>query len=96
MGREYRAGGGVLSFELVPGVDAAAVVNRLHLFTRAVSLGAVESLVELPSQMSHAELTPAEQAAAGISPGLIRLAVGIEAASDLIADLQQALASQTI
>ena len=96
LGREYRAGGGVLSFELVPGVDAAAVVNRLHLFTRAVSLGAVESLVELPSQMSHAELTPAEQAAAGISPGLIRLAVGIEAASDLIADLQQALASQTI
>ena len=48
--------------------------------------------MELPSKMSHAELSPEEQLAAGIKPGLIRLAVGIEDADDLIEDLKQALA----
>ena len=70
-----------------------AFVNQLNYFKLAVSLGSVESLVELPSQMSHAELSPAEQLAAGIKPGLIRLSVGIEDAEDLIADLKQALLS---
>ena len=88
---ELRGGGGVLSFELADGAQALAFVNRLQLFTRAVSLGAVESLVELPSKMSHAELSPAEQEAAGIKPGLIRLAIGIEDEHDLVADLAQAL-----
>lgn len=62
------------------------------MFSLAVSLGAVESLVELPSKMSHAELSEEEQLTAGIKPGLIRFAVGIEDAADLIADIDQALA----
>lgn len=83
--------GGVFSFELAPNVDAAEFVNHLQLFKLAVSLGAVESLAELPYKMSHAELPVAERLAAGITPQLIRLAVGIEEAADLKADLKQAL-----
>jgi cystathionine beta-lyase len=85
--------GGVFSFELAPEIDACRFVDHLKLFKLAVSLGAVESLAELPYEMSHAELPPAERLAAGISPQLIRLAVGIEDATDLKADLQQALAT---
>jgi cystathionine beta-lyase len=89
---ECRGFGGVFSFELANNVDAAKFVDHLRLFKLAVSLGAVESLAELPYEMSHAELPPKERLAAGISPQLIRLAVGIEDAADLIADLKQALA----
>lgn len=88
---ELKGFGGVLSFELGEKVDAVAFVNHLQLIRLAVSLGAVESLAELPYEMSHAELPPAERLKAGISPKLIRLAVGIEDSEDLIADLKQAL-----
>lgn len=90
--REASGAGGVFSFELGPQVDPIRFVNHLRLFKLAVSLGAVESLVELPSKMSHAELTPAEQLAAGIKPGLIRMSVGIEDYHDQIVDIQQAIA----
>lgn len=89
--QEATGAGGVFSFELTDQVDPVAFVNHLKLFKLAVSLGAVESLVELPSKMSHAELTPEEQLAAGIKPGLIRMAVGIEDSHDQIADIEQAL-----
>lgn len=89
---QAKGAGGVLSVELSDDVDAVRFVNSLQLFQLAVSLGSVESLVELPSKMSHAELSPTEQLKAGITPGLIRLAVGIEDQRDLIADLDQALA----
>lgn len=90
---QAKGAGGVLSFELNDQADPVAFVNQLNYFKLAVSLGSVESLVELPSQMSHAELSPDEQLAAGIKPGLIRLSVGIEDVEDLIADLKQALLS---
>lgn len=88
---EAKEAGGVFSFELAGTFDPVTFVNNLHWFKLAVSLGAVESLVELPSKMSHAELSPAEQLAAGIKPGLIRMAVGIEDSADLIEDIHQAL-----
>lgn len=87
--------GGVFSFELQDDVDAPAFVNSLQLIRLAVSLGAVESLAELPYEMSHAELPPEERLAAGITPQLIRISVGIEDAADLISDLNQALATAT-
>lgn len=90
--QEAKGAGGVFSFELTEKVDPVKFVNNLHLFKLAVSLGAVESLVELPSKMSHAELSAEEQLAAGIKPGLIRLSVGIEDVHDQIADIQQAIA----
>jgi cystathionine beta-lyase/cystathionine gamma-synthase len=84
--------GGMLSFEVQGGVEAAReVARRTRLFTLAESLGGVESLIELPALMTHASLPPERRAEIGIDDGLIRLSVGIEDADDLIADLGQAL-----
>ena len=85
-----KGAGGVLSFEVVPGVDPADVLNNLHIFRLAVSLGAVESLAELPCRMTHFELPREERLEVGITDELVRLAVGIEDANDLIEDLGQA------
>ena len=86
-----KGGGGVLSFEVIPGVDPSDVLDNLHLFRLAVSLGAVESLAELPCRMTHFELPREERLKAGITDELVRLAVGIEDKADLIEDLGQAL-----
>ncbi len=86
--------GGMLSFEVVGGVDAAReVARRTRLFTLAESLGGVESLIELPALMTHASLPAERRAEVGIDDGLIRLSVGVEEAEDLIADLDQALSA---
>lgn len=85
--------GGMLSFEIRGDVNVAKrVVESTHLFQLAVSLGAVESLIEQPALMSHASYDRADRLKHGISDGLIRLSVGLEDASDLQADLAQALA----
>jgi cystathionine beta-lyase/cystathionine gamma-synthase len=83
--------GAMLSFELSG--DFAATkrfVESTQLFQLAVSLGAVESLIEQPASMSHASYDPAERAAHGITDGLIRLSIGLEAFEDLRLDLAQA------
>ncbi|TPF94250.1 cystathionine beta-lyase [Bifidobacterium sp. UTBIF-68] len=85
-----KGAGGVLSFEVVPGVDPADVLNNLHVFRLAVSLGAVESLAELPCRMTHFELPREERLKVGITDELVRLSLGIEDAADLIEDLGQA------
>jgi cystathionine gamma-synthase len=90
--RQQRGFGAMLSFELVGGEAAVrAFVDGLAYFTLAESLGGVESLVAHPASMTHAAMTPAARARAGISDGLLRLSVGIEAAGDLVADLAAAL-----
>ncbi len=71
---------------------AKRVVESTRLFQLAVSLGAVESLIEQPAAMSHASYDAAARAAHGISDSLIRLSVGLEAFEDLRDDLSQALA----
>jgi cystathionine gamma-synthase len=87
--------GGMVSFELVDGrrdrVDH--VLRTLRWFTLAESLGGVESLVAHPASMTHASMTPEARLRAGITDGVIRLSVGIEAPEDLVADLDQALAT---
>jgi cystathionine gamma-lyase len=84
--------GGMLSFEIHGGVEAAReVARRTRLFTLAESLGGVESLIELPALMTHASLPAARRAEIGIDDGLIRLSVGIEEVEDLTRDLVQAL-----
>ncbi|MFT8358479.1 trans-sulfuration enzyme family protein [Bifidobacterium aquikefiri] len=85
-----RGAGGVLSFEVKRGVDPSIVVNNLKIFRLAVSLGAVESLAELPCRMTHFEIPREERLKLGISDELIRLAIGIEDVHDLLADLEQA------
>lgn len=85
--------GSLLSFELDGDVATARrVVESTRLFQLAVSLGAVESLIELPAVMSHGSYEPAARRAVGIADGLIRLAVGLEAFEDLRNDLAAALA----
>jgi cystathionine beta-lyase/cystathionine gamma-synthase len=84
--------GGMLSFELVGGVEAAdRLISRTSLPTLAPSLGGVESLITRPATTSHSGLSPEERMAAGISEGLIRLSVGIESTDDLIEDFDEAL-----
>ena len=93
--RRQMAGGfgSLLSFELDGDVATARrVVESTRLFQLAVSLGAVESLIELPAVMSHGSYEPAARRAVGIADGLIRLAVGLEAFEDLRDDLARSLA----
>lgn len=83
--------GGIVSFELAEGLDSTKFVEGTKLIQLAVSLGAVESLIELPYRMTHAELSPEEQLKDGITHQLVRLSVGIEDPKDLIADLAGSL-----
>lgn len=84
--------GGMLSFELKGGVEAAnTFASSTKIFTLAESLGGVESLVEVPPSMTHASIPAAVRRAAGLADGLVRLSVGLEHMDDLIADVAQAL-----
>ena len=90
--RQQKGFGAMLSVELHGGEAAVrAFVDGLKYFTLAESLGGVESLIAHPASMTHAAMTAEARAKAGISDGLLRLSVGIEASEDLIADLSQAL-----
>src|SRR5438874_24914 len=84
--------GGMLSFEMKGGYDAAyKVIRNTELCLLAVSLGGVETLITHPASMIHAHQSDEERRAAGISPGLIRLSVGVENVEDIIEDLDRAL-----
>jgi cystathionine beta-lyase/cystathionine gamma-synthase len=90
--RQMDGFGGMVSFLVRGGASAARRVHdRLRLFHRAGSLGSVESLVSIPARMSHRHVDRDDLEAMGVPEGLLRLSIGIEAASDLIADLDQAL-----
>jgi O-acetylhomoserine (thiol)-lyase len=86
--------GAVLSFELKGGVDAgAALVDNLALFSHLANIGDVRSLVIHPASTTHSQLTPEQQLTAGVTPGLVRLSVGLENVDDLKADLSAGLAA---
>ncbi|WP_017544679.1 bifunctional o-acetylhomoserine/o-acetylserine sulfhydrylase [Nocardiopsis prasina] len=91
LARKYlpRGAGAVVSFELRGGVDAGrAFVDGTELFSQLVNIGDVRSLIVHPASTTHSQLAPEEQAAAGVTPGLVRLAVGLEHVDDLRADLE--------
>lgn len=91
--RQLQHAGGLLSFELAGGEQAAIrFFERLELILHAVSLGGPETLVTRPARSSHRGMTPEARQQAGITDGLIRLSAGLEDAADLIADLEQAIA----
>jgi methionine-gamma-lyase len=84
--------GGIMSFVLKGGFDAGRnLMEKLKLIRLAVSLGAVESLIEHPASMTHSEYSKKERERAGIFDGLVRLSVGLEEKEDIISDLTQAL-----
>ncbi|NBM77979.1 methionine gamma-lyase [Proteus sp. G2659] len=90
--RQMRLAGGMIAIELKGGIKAGReFLNRLNLFSRAVSLGDCESLAQHPATMTHATYSAEERQRHGISDGLIRLSIGLEDVEDLIADLKQAL-----
>ena len=93
IGNQMKAAGGVIAFEidsdLVGGSD---FINRMQLFSIAVSLGDAESLIQHPASMTHSPYTQEERVKAGISDSLIRISVGLESVDDLIYDLRQSLA----
>ncbi|MCA1652604.1 MAG: cystathionine gamma-synthase [Sphingomicrobium sp.] len=90
--RQQHGFGAMLSFEVRGGEEAVrALVEGLHCFTLAESLGGVESLIAHPATMTHAAMSDEARTAAGISPSLIRLSIGIEDVADLVADLSTAL-----
>jgi len=90
--RQMGGPGSMIAFELKGGRAAGtALMKSFELMTLAVSLGGVETLVEHPASMTHAGLGPRDLAEAGITEGLVRLAVGCESVEDLEADLVQAL-----
>ena len=84
--------GGVLTFRVKGGFDAAAaLVSRLELILHVGSVGDAKSLIVHPASTTHSQLSPEEQIAAGVYPNMLRLSVGIENVDDLIADLAAAL-----
>lgn len=84
--------GGVLTFRVKGGFDAAAaLVSRLELILHVGSVGDAKSLIVHPASTTHSQLSPEEQVAAGVYPNMLRLSVGIENVDDLIADLSAAL-----
>ncbi|HEY5821173.1 MAG TPA: bifunctional o-acetylhomoserine/o-acetylserine sulfhydrylase [Propionibacteriaceae bacterium] len=83
-----RGTGGVLAFEIQGGIDAGkAFVEALELHSHVANIGDVRSLVIHPASTTHSQLSAAEQLATGVTPGLVRLAVGLENIDDIIADL---------
>ncbi|MFH5821945.1 bifunctional o-acetylhomoserine/o-acetylserine sulfhydrylase [Georgenia sp. AZ-5] len=94
--RKYapKGAGAVLAFELAGGYAAGlAFVDALKLHSNVANIGDVRSLVIHPASTTHSQLGPAELEAAGVNPGLVRLAVGIENVEDIIADLRLGLAA---
>jgi methionine-gamma-lyase len=92
--RQMSAFGGMVTLVLAGGLPAAErFYDRLRLVARAASLGGVESLASLPVHTSHHGLSEEELREAGIDPGMVRLSLGVEDADDLIADVEQALAT---
>jgi methionine-gamma-lyase len=90
--RQCLSPGSTFSFEVDGGeAEAFKVLNSLTLAKLAVSLGGTETLMQHPGTMTHADVKPEHQQAIGITPGMIRISVGVEHPEDIIADLAQAL-----
>jgi len=89
--RQCLSPGSLIAFDLGTEEAAFRFLDSLLLAKLAVSLGGTESLAQHPGRMTHSDIEPAEQTKMGITPGLVRLSVGVEHYEDLIADLEQAL-----
>ena len=84
-----RGAGAIVSFELRGGVEAGKrFVDAVELFSHLANIGDVRSLIIHPASTTHSQLTEAEQRDTGVTPGLVRLSVGLEGVEDLKADLE--------
>jgi len=95
-GKKYapKGSGAILSFELKGGVNAGrTLVESTELFSHVANIGDVRSLIIHPASTTHSQLSPEEQLSSGVTPGLVRLSVGLEHIDDIIADLDQGFAA---
>jgi len=89
-----KGAGAIVSFEIAGGVEAGSkFVDGLNLFSHVANIGDVRSLVIHPASTTHSQLTPEQQLTSGVTPGLVRLSVGLEDVDDLIADLETGFAA---
>ena len=87
-----RGNGGLLGFELKGGADAGrAFIDALQMVYHVANIGDARTLAIHPASTTHSQLDIAEQMATGVSPGYVRLSIGIEHIDDILADLDQAL-----
>jgi len=97
IGTQMKGAGGVIAFELKTNLQGGAeFINRMELFSIAVSLGDAESLIQHPASMTHSPYSDEERREAGISDSLIRISTGLENVEDLIEDLKQSLDQITL
>ena len=92
--RQMRNGGGIVTFELKGGLEAGKrFLNRLQMLSMTNNLGDSRSIASHPASTTHSKLSEEERNAVGITPGLIRISVGLEHPDDILADILQSLAS---
>jgi len=90
--KQMKNGGGIVCFELKGGLEAGRVfLNRLRMLSLTANLGDTRSIASHPASTTHAKLTEAERLSTGITPGLIRISVGLEHVEDILGDIRQAL-----
>ena len=91
--RQMNGPGAMISFELKGGLEAGKILmNNVKVMVLAVSLGGIETLIQHPASKTHSKMNISDRHQSGITDGLVRLSVGIEKVTDLIHDLEQALA----
>jgi methionine-gamma-lyase len=90
--RQMDGPGALISFEIKGGVEAGVrLLDNVELMTLAVSLGGIETLIQHPSSMTHATMSPESRLAAGITDGLVRVSIGWEDVEDIVADFENAM-----
>ncbi|HTJ50993.1 MAG TPA: aminotransferase class I/II-fold pyridoxal phosphate-dependent enzyme [Cyclobacteriaceae bacterium] len=90
--KQMRLGGGIVTFEIKGGIDQGRkFLNSLKMISHTPNLGDTRTIAIHPASTTHSKLTDEERGAVGITPGLIRIAVGLETISDIIADVDQAI-----
>jgi O-succinylhomoserine sulfhydrylase len=90
--QQMQNGGGIISFELKGGLESGRkFLNALQMLSLTANLGDSRSIASHPASTTHAKLTEAERLAVGITPGLIRISVGLEHKEDILNDIEQAL-----
>ena len=89
-----RSGGGVVTLEIKGGIERGRkFLNSLKMISHSANLGDTRTIATHPASTTHSKLTDAERAAVGITPGLIRISVGLENLSDVIQDVEHAMVS---
>jgi O-succinylhomoserine sulfhydrylase len=90
--KQMKAGGGIVCLEIKGGIESGRkFLNNLHMLSLTANLGDTRSIASHPSSTTHSKLTEEERLSVGITPGLIRISVGLEHPDDIINDIVQAL-----